>query len=53
MLYEVITLQSHHGLAPQAVGLLVERLDAAHLEDGAQLQVVLQVVADTFRNNFV
>jgi hypothetical protein len=37
---------AHHRLAPQAVGALVERGDAMHLEDHAQLQVVLQVAAD-------
>ncbi len=39
-------LEHHHGAPPGRGGALVERVDALHLEDHAQLQVVLQIAAD-------
>ncbi len=39
-------LEAHRGLAEQAVHALVQRHHVAHLEGHAQLQVVLQVLAD-------
>ena len=39
-------LEPHHHLSDHAVGTLIQRDGVAHLEDGAQLQVILQVLAD-------